>query len=64
MQHRKEYIGKGVVLFCGDTIIASHPTKDANWHHSKCRYCGMDVETTGNGPETDSIIERTLNANH
>lgn len=56
MRHRKEYIGDDVVLFCGDMIIACCAGRDANWQMTNCR-CGMDVETTGNSPSTDHVIE-------
>lgn len=59
MRHKKQYrrIGVGVELLCGDKIVAfNDKTRFANWQISPCE-CGMDVQTTGDSPETDRVEE-------
>jgi len=49
MKHKKQYhrTGKGVGLLCGDKVIQSNGY----------RLSGMYVQTQGNSPDTDIVIE-------
>ncbi len=60
MLHSKQYkrAGQGVELLCGNRAIASNERSYlANWQIDNCRYCGMDVMTTGSSPDTDRVYE-------
>ncbi len=59
MRHSKRYkrAGVGVELLCGTKVIAfNDTTRFANWQLSPCE-CGVDIQTTGNSPDTDRVQE-------
>lgn len=60
-RHRKVYsrTGTGIVLFCGDEVVADN-TRLVNWQIDSCPVCGMFVKTTGSSPGTDRVFEGRL----
>lgn len=59
MRHSKQYnsYGTGVSLMCGCRLVEYSPYILTNWQITNCRFCGMEVQTTGNSPDTDRIEE-------
>lgn len=58
MKHKKHYksSGTGVVLLCGNKVVAESPTRNSNFSMEPCE-CGMEVRTIGCSPETDEVQE-------
>ncbi len=61
-KHRKAYkmYGEGVELLCGKRVIMKCPSRFANFSIDRCGYCGAEVRTTGDSPDTDRVSELTL----
>ena len=57
--HKKIYntVGTGVYLSCEGVPVIKSQMANANFSLNPCWYCGQDVKTTGNSPETDKIQE-------
>lgn len=58
-KHRKQYrmYDSGVCLMCGGKEVAQSPYILTNWQITNCQNCGMDVQTTGESPDTDIVEE-------
>ncbi len=62
MKHSKRYkrAGNGVELLCGTRVVAGNDTtRFANWQLRPC-VCGVDIQTTGDSPDTDRVLEERL----
>ncbi len=60
MNHSKRYkrTGYGAELLCGNRVVADNETSYlVNWQLTPCRFCGIDVVTTGHSPDTDRVME-------
>ncbi len=50
--------GIGVDLWCGNKIVMiGHGNRLGNFQMSDCSECGMFVQTTGDSPDTDKVME-------
>lgn len=57
-RHVKFYYNGGCGLSCGTMVILYQPHSEFyNWIVEKCRLCGMEVHTTGNGKYEDRVFE-------